>query len=126
MFPQNHESSAAAESDGRVTGEAVENPERPVEKRYPLSRFARTAVFASTIIGGILGYLIAFSVFDIACARSGCGTIVPLLWGIAGALIGMVGCAVVAVLLSRSFAEWSMIRAEGGDETSQSRGPKTC
>lgn len=101
-----------------------DNPERPREQRHPLSRPVRITIYASVVVAGVLGFMIAYSVFDIACARSGCGVIVPVLWGLGGAILAVVGSAVVAVLLSRSFAEWNMGR--GAEVRDDPPDPSTC
>lgn len=94
----------------REPGEVDRQGERPFERRHPLSRGLRAVIYACVLGTGVLGFMIAYSVFDIACARSGCGAIVPISWGLGGAAVAILGSAVVTVLLSRSFAEWHMQR----------------
>lgn len=85
-------------------------------------------IAVAVVVAGILGFLITYSVFDIACARSGCAAIVPVLWGLGGAILGVVGAAVVSVLLARSFAEWNMNRSltDADDAASAPKSPNAC
>lgn len=83
---------------------------RPRERRYPLSTGIRTVVAASVVICTVLGYMIASAVGQIACNNTGCTARTPVLWGILGAAVGLVGAAIVGVLLARSYGEWRMLR----------------
>lgn len=85
-------------------------PGRPLERRYPLSAGIRAAVVASIAICTVLGYMIASAVGQIACSNTGCSARTPILWGILGAAVGLVGAAIVGVLLARSYGEWRMLR----------------
>ncbi len=97
---------------------------RPNEAQRPLPRMFRIAIYSSVVIAAVLGYLITHSVFAIACSNSGCGSVVPIAWGIAGAIVAVIGASIISVLLSRSFAEWQMMREI--DATEYEHGPKTC
>lgn len=83
---------------------------RPRERRYPLSTGIRAVVAASVVICTVLGYMIAAAVGQIACSNTGCSSRTPVLWGILGATVGLVGAAIVGVLLARSYGEWRMLR----------------
>jgi len=63
-----------------------------------------TPAIIAALFGGGLGWVVN----DVACRSdlgSGCPTR-SLLWGALGFLLGLVGMAVIVVLVSRSIAEW--------------------
>ena len=104
---------------------------RPQEKRYPLSASVRAGIGAGIVVVGALTGLIAYAIAakdcdytavnaciaaattDLAkfeCKTATCTSSSPWFWGVAGALLGIVGTAVLSVLLARSFGEWQMQR----------------
>ena len=110
-------------------------PGRPRERRYPLSVGVRAMVVVAVLACTVLGYMIASAVGTVACSNTGCSGRTPVMWGLLGAAIGLVGTTVVGVLLARSYGEWRMLRGlgtgdsastevDGGDETS--RPQRTC
>lgn len=105
---------------------------RPNEKRYPLSGSVRAAIAVGIVVvaglTGVIAYAIAAKDCDYSavnacieaatndlarfqCKSASCTSSSPWFWGIAGALLGVVGASVLAVLLARSFGEWQMQRA---------------
>lgn len=108
---------------------------RPRERRYPLSAGVRVGVVAAVVTCTVLGYLIASAVGKVACSNTGCSARTPVMWGLLGALVGLLGTAVVAVLLARSYGEWRMLRGLGADDAASTevdtsddapRPPRTC
>lgn len=94
----------------------------------------RVAVVVAVLTCTTLGYMIASAVGKVACSNTGCSARTPVMWGLLGAVIGLVGAAVVGVLLARSYGEWRMLRGLGaGDAASTEvdgddadRPPRTC
>jgi hypothetical protein len=72
------------------------------------SRGARILAFTAILVGGLCGGLIGFSVTRLECAGD-CATNKSV-GGLAGALFGAVGVAVVAVLALRAMGEWKTIQ----------------
>jgi hypothetical protein len=80
------------------------------------STFARVLAFVSILVGGLCGGLIGWSLVDLQCTGD-CGTLSGLS-ALAGAIIGAVGVAVVAVLALRAMGEWRVIQyRKGADDT---------
>lgn len=77
------------------------------------SRTARAVAFVSILVAGLCGALIGSSFVRIQCDH-GCATASGLA-GIAGALIGAGGVAVVAVLVLRAMGEWRRIQETDGE-----------
>lgn len=69
-------------------------------------------MFAGVLAGAVLGFLIAYSVARLTCGVRLCTGLKPVLWGLGGAVVGLLGTAVVAVLVARSFGEWWMLRED--------------
>lgn len=65
---------------------------------------ARILAFVAVLVGGLCGGLIGFGVVDLSCS-GGCSATAAGV-GLAGALLGAVGVAVVAVLTLRAMGEW--------------------
>lgn len=134
-------------SSGR--GEGGPGRVRPDERRYPLGPALRLAVLGAILVCGVLGFVIAYSVAALASTNDACppgrdraataacraahspGT-GALVWGVAGATVGVGGAAVVSILLARSFGEWAMLRSGGPSretdhgDTAEGSGPGTC
>ncbi|MBX7159841.1 MAG: hypothetical protein K1X95_06070 [Acidimicrobiia bacterium] len=115
--------------------EASPPPGRPRERRYPLSITVRAMVLVAVAACTVLGYMIASAVGTVACSNTGCSARTPVMWGLLGAVIGLVGTAVVGVLLARSYGEWRMLRGLGATDSASteveadgttSRPQKTC
>jgi len=66
--------------------------------------------FSSIVFAGVCGGLIGWAVTDLQCSGD-CGANQGL-GALAGALIGAVGVAIVAVLALRAMAEWSAIERQ--------------
>ncbi len=100
---------------------APESPRAPIKSALP-STGARLAAFAAIVISGICGGLIGWKVADLSI--SGDPGIIAGLAGLAGAVIGAGGVAVVAILVLRAMGEWRTI-VETGDPTAarQARRP---
>lgn len=74
---------------------------------------ARVLAFVSILLGGLCGGLIGWAFVDLQCTGD-CGVVAGAA-GLAGAVIGAGGVAVVAVLALRAMGEWRTIqhRQEG-------------
>ncbi len=72
------------------------------------SRLSRTLAFLAVLIGGLCGGLIGYAFTDLQC--DGDCTVQAGLGGLAGAVVGAVGVAIVAVLTLRAMDEWETIR----------------
>lgn len=111
-------------------------PGRPRERRYPLSAGVRATVLVAVVTCTVLGYLIASAVGKVACSNTGCSARTPVMWGLLGAVVGLVGTTVIGVLLARSYGEWRMLRGLGAGDTASTevdggdgdspRPPRTC
>lgn len=73
-------------------------------------------MLVAVVVCTVLGYMIASAVGQIACNNTGCSSHTPVLWGLLGAGIGLVGTTVVGVLLARSYGEWRMLRTLGATD----------
>jgi hypothetical protein len=69
---------------------------------------ARIAAFVSILVGGICGGLIGWAFVDLQC--DGDCAVAAGLVGLAGAVIGAGGVAVVAVLALRAMGEWRTVQ----------------
>jgi hypothetical protein len=69
---------------------------------------ARALAFVSILVGGLCGGLIGWAFVDLQC-EGDCGVAAGLT-GLAGAVIGAGGVAVVAVLALRAMGEWRTIQ----------------
>jgi len=138
---------AVAQPTGTPADERTD-PGRPRERRYPMSLALKLAIVASVLVCGVLGFVIAYAISAVASANDACLDLpknamevcrkahdpgaTAVLWGVAGATIGVAGSAVVAVLLGRSYGEWRMLRSGGPSretdlaESDETRPPKTC
>lgn len=70
---------------------------------------ARVLAFVAILLGGTCGAVISYSVTDLQCGGT-CTTPRGIAL-VAGAAIGAVGVAVVAVLVLRAMGEWRTIQA---------------
>ena len=68
---------------------------------------ARVLAFVAILVGGLCGGLIGWAFVDLQC-EGDCGVAAGLT-GLAGAVIGAGGVAVVAVLALRAMGEWRTI-----------------
>jgi hypothetical protein len=68
---------------------------------------ARVLAFLGILVGGACGGLVGVGVVNVQCA--GDCTTPSALGGLAGAVVGALGCAVVAVLALRAMGEWRTI-----------------
>lgn len=68
---------------------------------------ARVLAFLSILVGGVCGGLVGVGVVNVSCA--GDCTTPAALGGLVGAVVGALGCAVVAVLALRAMGEWRTI-----------------
>ncbi len=82
---------------------------RPFAETGAPSVPARVVAFASILVAGAAGGFIGWAIADLQCTGD-CGTVKGL-GGLAGALIGAVGVAIVVVLALRAMAEWRTIQA---------------
>jgi hypothetical protein len=64
--------------------------------------------FVSILVGGLCGGLIGWAFVDLQCDGD-CGVVAGLT-GLAGAVIGAGGVAVVAVLALRAMGEWRTVQ----------------
>ena len=75
-------------------------------------------IAAPAVIAGLFGGGLGWVVNDVACRSdlgSGCvGR--SVFWGVAGSLLGLVGMAVIMVLVSRSIAEWRAHQERGPED----------
>lgn len=69
---------------------------------------ARVLAFVSILVGGLCGGLIGWAFVDLQC-EGDCGVAAGLT-GVAGAVIGAGGVAVVAVLALRAMGEWRTVQ----------------
>ncbi len=69
---------------------------------------------AAALFGGGLGWVVN----DVACRSDLGSTCVgkSLFWGVSGFFLGLVGMAVVMVLVSRSIAEWREYQGRGSED----------
>jgi hypothetical protein len=67
--------------------------------------FARLLAVVAIVVGGLCGGLIGYAVTDLQC-DDGC-TVLAGFVGLASAVAGAVGIAIVAVLALRAMAEWN-------------------
>jgi hypothetical protein len=79
-----------------------------VESSLP-STGARVLAFGAILLGGLCGGMIGYSVTDLQCTGD-CSTNTAL-GGVAGAVLGALGVAVIAVLALRAMGEWKTIQA---------------
>ena len=82
------------------------------------SRAARILAFASILVGGLTGGLIGWALVDLP-ADDGSGLLAALA-GLAGAVIGAGGVAVVATLALRAMGEWRTIGHQRGESRDSS------
>ncbi|MCE7883727.1 MAG: hypothetical protein DYH08_07690 [Actinobacteria bacterium ATB1] len=118
---------------------------RPIERRYPLGKGIRVGIVAAIVAATALAAVVAYAIASLdcrytavddcvaaaatvaqkaACESVACSSSSPIVWSLVGALIGLVGSAVVAVLVARSFGEWQMMR--NGRREVGGGGPATC
>ena len=75
-------------------------------------------IAAPAVVAGLFGGGLGWVVNDVACRSdlgSGCvGR--SLFWGATGFVLGLVGTAVVMVLVSRSIAEWREYQGRGPED----------
>ncbi len=93
----------------------MDEPELPTERVASAlpSVAARVVAFAAILVGGACGGLIGYALVDLQCQGS-CSTNRGF-GAVAGAAIGAIGVAVVAVLALRAMGEWKTIQARDGD-----------
>lgn len=65
---------------------------------------ARILAFVAVLVGGMCGGLIGYGVVDLSC--DGECPLLAVSIGVAGAVLGAVGVAIVAVLTLRAMGEW--------------------
>jgi len=71
----------------------------------------RVVAFVSILAAGAAGGFIGWSIPDLQCAPNADCTTATAVGGLAGALIGSIGVAIVVVLALRAMAEWHTIQA---------------
>ena len=71
-------------------------------------------VAAPTTIAGVAGGIVGYAVADASCAPGSC-TAAAVGFAMLGAIVSLVGVAVVVVLAVRSVAEWHSASFEGSD-----------
>ncbi|MCP5026457.1 MAG: hypothetical protein GY929_09250 [Actinomycetia bacterium] len=86
-----------------------ENPPGRVEPLPPVG--ARVLAVTSIIVAGVCGGLIGYAFTDLQVDGD---NIWPALGGLAGAVIGAGGVAIVAVLVLRAMGEWQATGSRGG------------
>lgn len=89
----------------------VPNPQsRPTARRYQPTALppvtARALAFVAIVVGGICSGLIVYSIASLQCGPDDGCTVLAALGGLAGAVAGALGVAVMAVLALRAMAEW--------------------
>ncbi len=92
----------------RRTLEAMPEPARSGPASALPSRLSRVLAFVAVLIGGLCGGLIGYAFTDLQC--DGDCTVQAGLGGLAGAVVGAVGVAIVAVLTLRAMDEWDTIQ----------------
>jgi len=87
-------------------------PDAPAPTALP-SRTARALAFGAILLAGLCGGLIGYAVTDLQCAGD-CGVQTGL-GGLAGAVVGALGVAVISVLALRAMAEWPVVERRRAD-----------
>jgi hypothetical protein len=69
---------------------------------------ARVLAFVAILVGGLCGWLIGFAITDVQC--TGDCELATGFGGLAGAVLGALGVAVIAVLVLRAMGEWRTMK----------------
>ena len=81
-------------------------------------------VATPTTLAGVAGGIVGYAVADASCAPGSC-TAAAVAFAILGAIVSLVGVAVVVVLAVRSVAEWRSAPFDGTDGQHPPEEPET-